>query len=113
MDPSVVTPVIGQQTRDILVPAAATGFVYLILSGQMLTFRIAVGALISALTLGYFGTMATVRMFHLGPEWYSICGAGFGFIGHLALLGIIRLGKSWEADPRGFLAQFLPFIRRQ
>lgn len=113
MDPATVQPVISSETRDLLVPAGGLGLVYLILSGQPLTLRIAIGALAASLCCGYFGALGTAHAFHLGPDWYSVLGAGFGFIGHMALMGVIKMGESWRQDPAGFLSRFIPFIRRQ
>lgn len=113
MDSSSVTPFIDQSTRDLLVPAAGTGIVYLILSGQPMTIRLAVGAMSASLMCGFFGAKAVATAFHLGPDWYSILGAGFGFVGHLALMGVIKLGELWRQDPSGFIARFLPFVQRK
>lgn len=113
MDQNTVVPVIDPNTRDMLIPAAATGIVYLILSGQTLTLRIAFGAMISSLCCGYFGTLATIHIFNLGTSWYSLLGAAWGFTGHMTLMGVIKLGQSWRDDPQEFLARIFPFIRRQ
>lgn len=113
MDPATVSPVINQQTRDLLIPAAGTGIVYLILSGQPMTFRLAFGAMAASLMCGYFGAKAVATAFHLGPDWYSILGAAFGFVGHLGLMGVIKLGEMWRQDPSGFIARFIPFLQRK
>jgi len=113
MDPASIAPVISPQTRDLLVPAGATGIVYLILSGQPMTWRLAIGALGASLSCGYFGTMAATQAFHMGPNWYSVLGAGFGFIGHMALMGVIKFGELWRQDPAGLLSRFIPFMRRR
>lgn len=112
MDQQVVQPIIDQDTRNILLPAGILGALYLILSGQALTLRIAIGAMMASLTGGYFGTRATAQLFHLGTDWYSILGAGYGFVSYLLLLGVIKLGEAWRADPQGFLTRFLPFMRK-
>lgn len=107
-----VNPIIDSTTRDLLIPAAGTGIVYLILSGEMITVRLAIGALLASMMCGYFGTLATAHILKLGTDWYPILGAGFGFVGHMALLGVIKLGQSWRADPAAFIARFVPFIRK-
>lgn len=113
MDPhATITPIIDENTRNMLVPAGVTGIVYLILSGQMLTFRTGLGAILASLTCGYFGALATARILHLQADSYSLLGAAWGFVGHMALMGVIKLGESWRADPQRFLARFFPFIRR-
>lgn len=112
MDPNTVTPVIDMNTRNMLVPAGVTGVLYLILSGQALTFRVALGAVLACLTCGYFGTIATARIFHLQPDSYSLLGAAWGFMGHMMLMGVIKLGDAWRADPQKFISRWIPFLRR-
>lgn len=107
-----VTPIIDDTQRGILVAAAGGSILSLLFLGEPFTWRVAATSIISGLFAGYYGVELVASVFHLNAGFYGAIGAAFGFASMTALGGIAKLLRQWRDDPSGFIARFIPFLKK-
>jgi hypothetical protein len=110
--PDAVTPLLSEPQREIMVAAAGGSVLSLLFLGEPFTWRVAATAIISGLFAGYYGVELVAGAFHLAAGYYGALGAAFGFGSMTTLGGFAKLLRQWREDPSGFLARFIPFLRK-
>ncbi len=111
----VVTPLLTDAQREILIAAAGGSILQLLFLGETFSWKVASTAVFSGIFTAYYSVELIAGYFKLGPGYMGALGAAVGLGAMTVIGGVFKLLKSWRDDPAAFIqrfASYVPFLRK-